>query len=273
MPDGRDSVGRGAVPALVEPLEDRRVELVAEPVQLGAELARPGGVEAAVRLGLERTERLEVPVQAPRLGIEQAHLAALDRHVLVTGELDLEARARKGGVVMLPVEPVQRPPVPPERRLASGLPQEPGALVVDRRLELEPPGRPARAEPLARRERTVLEPLRLFPRDAVDRACDQDPVDRVHLPVDALAEERRHLRESLPPVAVMADRQSPLWSSRGGSLGGGGDAGIPRRPITNPATKLSTTSTTSASSSLLLTEKKTKSTSSDRLLRIRNRRM
>ena len=71
VPDGRDSVGRGGVPALVEPLEDRRVELVAEPVQLGAELARPGGVEAAVRLGLERTERLEVPVQAPRLGIEQ----------------------------------------------------------------------------------------------------------------------------------------------------------------------------------------------------------
>ena len=82
-----------------------------------------------------------------------------------------------------------------------------------------------------------------------------------------------HLREPLPAVAVMADRQSPLWGSRGGTVGGGCEAGIPRRPITNPATKLSTTSTTSASSSLLLTEKKTKSTSSDRLLRIRNRTM
>ncbi len=210
VPDGRNLVGRRAVPARVQALEDRGIELVAEPVQLGAELARPGGIEPALRLGLERAERLEVPVELPRAGIEQPDLAALDRHVLVAGELDLEARPRKRRVVVPAVEPVQRAPVLPERRLASGLPQEPGMLAFEVRLELEPPGRPARAEALARIERPVLEQLRLLPRDPPDRACDQDPVHRTQLPVDVLAEQGRGLRQPLPAVAVVADRQSPL---------------------------------------------------------------
>jgi hypothetical protein len=83
-------------------------------------------------------------------------------------------------------------------------------LAFDVRLELEPPRRPARPEALARLEGPVLEPLGLAPRDPVDRACNQDPVDRPPLPVDLLAEEGGGLRQPLPAIAVVAERQSPL---------------------------------------------------------------
>lgn len=210
VPDRHELVHPGGVAVLVQALKDRGVELAAEPVQLVAELAHPGGVEPLLALGLERAQRLEVPVQPPRVGVEDADVAAPQLGVLVAGELDVKPRPGERRLLMMAVEAVQREPVPPERALAVGLPEEPEALAGCRRLDPEPPGRPARSEPLARAERSEVERLGLVPGDPIDRAGDEDPVDRADVAVDARTEQHRGLRQPLPAVTLMANHRREL---------------------------------------------------------------
>src|SRR5262249_46458296 len=145
--------------------------------------------------GLERTQRLEIPVQLPGVRVEDSDLAAFDLDRLVAGELDLEAPTGERRVVMLAVETVERLPVHPECRLAPGFPEQVRGRLGDGRRDPEPPRRPHGPEPLPRDMGPVVERLRLLPGDAVDRAGDLDALDRVGLTVDPLVQEAGGLRE------------------------------------------------------------------------------
>ena len=223
MSDGRELVRRARVPVPVQRREDRSVLLVAEAVQLLEQLAGPALVEAVLRVGRERPERLEVVVEPPRLGVEARELAAvqLDRGLLpaeeaVAGQLDLERDRIAAGraphehrVEVVPVQALHRYAVEPERRLARRVPQQLDARarprLRDGRAHAEPVRRPERSEPLAERRRPVVERLRLVVRDAVDLRADEQLVDRRRLRVDLRTQPRRGLREARARVLRVAD--------------------------------------------------------------------
>jgi hypothetical protein len=198
------------VAVLVEGGQDRGVARVGEALELGAQETRPRGILGA---GLERAQRLEVVVDAPRAGVEARELAAAQLRRLVGAaeepvarELDLPRRAldRRRGVER--VQPLQDAAVLPERRLAARVPQQ-VRRGRSRSAQPQPVGRPERPEALAGLDRAVLELLGLGPRDPVDRPRDLE-LEREGLRVDGGAQPVAEPQEPLARVLDVPDQSN-----------------------------------------------------------------
>src|SRR5262245_47061794 len=175
--------------------EKDRIAFVAEALELLAKQAAPSFI---VRFCLECAERLEVEVEAPGFIVDERQLAptqlgrlGLRAEHAVARDLDPElGRAGDGAprdhgvrplAVAARVQALDNTAVDPERCLAERRPQQldtPTAPPLgDRRPHAEPVGRPEGIESLAELGRAVLEFSRFLPRDAVDRAADDELVD------------------------------------------------------------------------------------------------
>ena len=212
--DRRELVDVRAVPVGEKRLQDRFALVprravvldpdVAEAVELGEQLSRPRLVKAVHGVGLEPAEDIEVVVQIPRPAVEPGDPAAVEHDRLerriragelaelaVTGQLDtqveplasrgrVEHRRVDAGAVRARVEPLHRPAVHPQGRLAVAHPLEvdplAGPLGGDRCLDPEPVRRPQRPEPVTEGGVAEAEPLGLLERDAVDGPGDAQRV-------------------------------------------------------------------------------------------------
>ena len=112
---------------------------------------------------------------------------------------------------MYAVQPLQRAPVDPQRRLERRRPDQvdarPAPLLGDGRRKPEPVGRPARAEPLPRLGRPVVERGGVGERDAVDRPRNQQLVRLARVRVDPFAQALRRLRQAGAGVLRVADQR------------------------------------------------------------------
>jgi hypothetical protein len=226
VPDRHDLVHSARRAVLVERGEDRRVALVAEAVQLGAQVTAEAGVEGAGRF--ELAQHLEVEVEAPGRVVDDGELASLDlgrpvetAEQPVAGELDRElhplasTRAREHGRVralvrLRSVQALHRPAVDPERRLGAGRPEQldapPGPALRHRCRQAEPVGRPERAEAFTGLRRPVVERTGLLVGDAVDGPRQEQLVRGDRLRPDRLAEAHAGRREPLARVLGVPDQ-------------------------------------------------------------------
>ena len=185
---------------------------VAEAVQLGQELARPGWVEPVGSVGLEPPQHVEVVVKLPCLGIEASDVAAVEHDRLdcrvgpveraelaVACEFDAQLELlAPGGLLdqqrigtrsfVAGVEPLDRAATDPERRLRVGDPQQidpvAGPLGWHRRLDPKPERRPQRPELLAQLGVAIGKLLGLLQRDPIDRARHHQAVGITPLGID-----------------------------------------------------------------------------------------
>ncbi len=243
--DRRDRVDMGAVAAREQVGEDRPrgrpagavvlAPRVAEPVEPGRQLARPGRVE--IRLVHQRHQHGQVLRERPGLGVEARELAALEgeggrrerrplgRRVAlrpaeqpVAGDLDRRLdplagpRALAQARVRAPElraadEPLDRLAVEPERRLGVGFQQQvdrrAGPLRRHRRREPQPPRRPQRPERHAQPGVGVRQRGRVGGSEPVHRPGDAQPVDRACLGVHEFLHAPRHLPDALARVVGM----------------------------------------------------------------------
>ena len=212
--DRRELVDVRAVPVGEKRLQDRLALVprravvldpdVAEAVELGEQLSRPRLVKAVHGVGLEPAEHIEVVMQIPRPAVEPGDPAAVEHDRLerrirarelaelaVARQLDAQVeplasrrRVEDGrvdpGAVRARVEPLHRPAVHPQRRLAVAHPLEvdplAGPLGGDGCLDPEPVRRPQRPEPVTEGGVAEVEPLGLLERDAVDGPGDAQRV-------------------------------------------------------------------------------------------------
>ena len=205
---------------------------VAEAVELGEQLSRPRLVKAVHGVGLEPAEHIEVVVQIPRPAVEPGDPAAVEHdrferrirarelaELAVARQLDAQVeplaprrRVEDGrvdpGAVRARVEPLHRPAVHPQRRLAVAHPLEvdplAGPLGGDRCLDPEPVRRPQRPEPVTEGGVAEAEPLRLLERDAVDGPGDAQRVGVAAVGVDQAADPLADLGDAVARVLGVA---------------------------------------------------------------------
>ena len=233
MADRRQLVHNRAVSPQQQPLEDVGGLVpgtaigfdpdVAEAVELGQQLARPGRIQPVDGVGLQPAQHVEVVVKLPGLLVEARNLTAVEHHRLdgavapvhlpelaVACELDPQVEMLAAGGVLnqqrvgprplvAGVEALDRPAVDPQRGLAVGDPQQVDALSRPLRrhggLHLKPEGCPQRPELLAQPGVAVGQRLGLIDRDAVDRPRHHQPVGVARVGID----------QRLDPLADLGD--------------------------------------------------------------------